>query len=362
MTPHEVALMRLVAQRLAGPGTDSAAQTVAWLGAVQGQDLAGAITSVALRTRGRTRRAVEEALEDGAVVRSWPMRGTLHLAPAVDLAWMLGLVAPRVVARAARRRAQLGLDDAAIGLARELATGALHGGRRATRAEMMALWAEAGLAPAGGRGYHLLFHLATTGVLCFGPLRDGEQQVVLLDEWVPHPHRPERDEALGEWALRFFRSHGPATVADLARWTGLPAADVRTGVAVARGRLESRPVDGVEHLVDPATAGLLDAYRGQARAVLLLPGFDELILGYADRRCTLPPDLERRVVPGGNGVFAPTVVADGRVVGTWRRVGRGSARRLEVTHLVEMTEDVARATQVAYAALPDDGTVGVTRR
>lgn len=362
-TPHEVALLRLVAQRLAGPAPGSPAHSVAWLGAAQGQDLPGALTSVALRTSGRNRSAVVAALDAGRVVRSWPMRGTLHLVPAVDLRWMLDLAAPRVIAQSARRRAQLGLDDAALSAARDLAGSALAGGRRLGRAEIMALWDDAGLAPAGGRGYHLLFHLALHGVLCFGPLSTGrtrgaEQDLVLLEEWVPAPRRLERDEALGEWALRFFRSHGPATAKDFTRWTGLPAADVRTAVAVARPHLASLVVDGVEHLLDPGTPEALDAHRGQARGVMLLPGFDEIILGYADRSATLSREHEPLVVPGGNGVFAPTIVVDGRVVGTWRMVGRGAARRFEPSLFAPVPTRVERAIQAAHAALPGDGPVG----
>ncbi len=356
-TPHEVALLRLVAQRLAGPPLDTPADVVTWLGAVQAQDYPGALTSVALRTVGRSRAAVEAALDAGDVVRSWPMRGTLHLVPAKDLAWMLDVAGPRVLAQTARRRSQLGLDDGAMARARDLAVAALAGGRRVTRAEMVAIWEDAGLAPAGGRGYHLLFHLALSGVLCFGPVRGAEQEIVLLEEWIPRPDRPTRDEALGEWALRFFRGHGPATAKDLTRWTGLLAADARTGIALARPHLAAIDVDGVEHLLDPATPDLLAAHRDRARGVVLLPGFDELVLGYADRSATLARVHEERVVPGGNGVFAPTVVSDGRVVGTWRQVGRGARRTLEATTFTHLPAHLNRKVQAAYAALPADGAV-----
>src|SRR6202008_1381013 len=105
----------------------------------------------------------------------------------------------------------------------------------------------------------------------------------------------ERDEALGELAWRDFRSHGPATVQDFTRWTNLPAADVRAGLGIARPRLA---VDGVEFLLDPQTAELLGTCRRRARGVFLLPGFDEFILGYADRRAVLPAVYADLIVPG----------------------------------------------------------------
>ncbi len=104
----------------------------------------------------------------------------------------------------------------------------------------------AGGITAGQHGYHMRWHLAQTGTLCFGPVCDGELLLVLVDEWIPRLRRPEREEALGELALRYFRIHGPATVKDFTRWTNLVAADVRAGLALARPRLARVEVDGVE--------------------------------------------------------------------------------------------------------------------
>ena len=351
-TPHEVALLRLAAQRIAGPGLPTAAEAVRWMTGVQAQDWSGALASVALRTASRSRVDVEDALESGAVVRSWPMRGTLHLVPAEDLAWMLQLAAPRMLAGAAARRAELGLDPGTLERAREVAVTALTGGQRRSREELSAAWDEAGLGETPQRRSHLLSYVAQTGTVCLGPLRGRHQLVVLAEEWVPHLRRLERDEALGEWAERYFRAHGPATVRDFARWTGLPAADVRAGLALARPRLASLDVDGVEHLMDPGTPGMLAVCRDEARGTFLLPGFDEFMLGYADRSAALPPEFADRIVPGGNGVFRPTVVSDGRVVGTWRHARRGAKRTVAATPFSSFPDEVAEEISRAYAALP----------
>ena len=318
--------------------------------AVQAQDHNGALTSVALRTASRNRHGAEDALDEGEVVKSWPMRGTFHLVVAEDLPWMLDLLAPRVVAGAAARRAQLDLVIADLEHARELAVEALVGGARLMREELLAVWDQAGLTTAGQRGYHLLWHLAQTGTLCFGPLSNGQQQVVLVDEWILRPRRLERQEALGELALRYFRSHGPATVKDLMRWAHLLTADARTGLALARPQLASLDVDGVEHFMDPGTPELLETCRHEARGVVLLPGFDEFVLGYQDRRCALAPELADRIVPGGNGIFKATVVSDGEIVGTWKHAGRGAKRTVEATPFTSFPDHVAEA--IAEATPP----------
>jgi hypothetical protein len=347
----ELSLLRMAAQRLVGPRAASPAEAVRWLTAVQAQDFPGALTSIALRTHQGTRAAVLAALDAGEVVRSWPMRGTLHLTAAVDLPWMLELLGPKVLAGAAGRRATVGLTDADVARAHDVALAALTGGHRLGRADLVAALAAGGVPTEGQRGYHLLWWLAQSGLTCLGPTQDGDQQFVLLDEWVPAPRRLEREEALGELALRFFASHGPATVKDLVRWAGIGVRDVRAGLAVAGAQLERMDVDGTEHWLDPATPERLAAARAEAGGVHLLPGFDELVLGYADRSCTVPPEHATRIVPGGNGMFRATVVHAGTVVAVWR-TGRGKARPIDLEPFGELPDDVLAAVHERYADLP----------
>ena len=300
--------------------------------ALQAQDYPGAMTSVALRTTTRDRSAAEKALDAGDIVRSYPMRGTLHFVVATDLAWMLELTATRLISAAATRL---------------------------RRAELIAAWERAGLLlDVKQRSYHFIWHLAHTGTLCFGPTDGGgaakspEQCIVLVDEWITQPRRLERHEALGEWAVRYFQSHGPATVKDFSAWTKLVAADVRIAMTIAKPALARIDVDNVEYYLDARTPDLLAAHRRQARAALLLPGFDEYVLGYTDRRAVLPSEFAQRVVPGGNGMFLPTVVAGGEVVGTWKRVGTGRSRRIAATPFTAFGATVENAIPRLFSTLP----------
>ncbi|MBN1091890.1 AlkZ family DNA glycosylase [Blastococcus sp. TML/M2B] len=351
-TPSEIGLLRLVAQRLAGPRAEGPVGAVRRLLAAQGQDQPGALTSVALRTAERSRAAVVAALDRGEIVRSWPMRGTLHLTAAEDLHWMLELMGGRALAGAAKRRAGLGLGDDDAARACEAVVAALSGGMRLSRAELLAAIDAAGVAVTGQRGYHLLWYAAQCGHGVLGPTVDGEQQFVLLDEWVPEPRRLEREEALAELAGRFFAGHGPATVHDLARWSGLTVRDARAGLAAARADLEATTVDGTEYFLDPATPELLAAHREEALGTLLLPGFDEFVLGYRDRSAVLDAEFATRVVPGGNGMFLSTVVVGGRIVGTWRFEGRGAKRAAVGTAFRPADDELVAGVPELAAALP----------
>lgn len=344
-TPDRLARLRLSAQGLARRDFASPEQVVAHLFAVQAQDYPGVLWTVGARMRRGNASAVETALRTGTVVRSWPMRGTLHLISAADLHWMLSLTSERLLRRAARRRQQLELDERLIGIARDTAVEALTGGTHLSRADLLARFDAAGVSTAQQRGYHLLWHLSTEGTLVFGAPRDRTQTFALLDEWVPAPRPLERDEALAELALRYFSGHGPATVQDLAWWSGLPLGDVRAGVAAAGDALESITVDGATHLLAPGAANA----RPRTGTVRALSGFDELLLGYRDRTAQLAAEHSTRVIPGGNGMFAPTITVDGRVVGTWRRETSARGIRYEARPFEPLTDSVSAALDEEFA-------------
>lgn len=282
---------------------------------MQAQDFPGAKWSVGLRGAGVTEAAVEAACDAGEIVRSWPLRGTLHLVAADDLGWMLELTAERALASAAARRAALGITTADVDRARAIAVDMLAGRRTMAREALLASFDAAGVSTAGQRGYHLLWYLAQTGTLVLGASGGRGQTFALLADWVSRPRRLDRDEALGELTSRYFRSHGPATVRDLVRWSGLTVRDVRSGLAIAGDQLTNLEVDGLIYHLAPET---LDLAPPDVR-VHLLPGFDEYLLGYADRTAALAPEHADAIVPGANGVFKPTIVVDGEVVGTWQR-------------------------------------------
>jgi hypothetical protein len=181
---------------------------------------------------------------------------------------------------------------------------------------MMRVLEEAGIGTENQRGYHILWYVAQSGLICLGPMQGKQQTFVLLDEWVPNPRRLSREESLAELAGRYFASHGPATVHDFAWWSGLTVTEARAGLEAATPGLVSETIDGKEYWT--AT----DAPRRTAHdepGVELLPGFDEYLLGYKDRNAVLSAEHAPRIVPGRNGVFRPIIVVDGRVVGTWKR-------------------------------------------
>jgi Winged helix DNA-binding domain len=319
-----IAQQRLAAQRITQPDFDTAAAVAQWLGALQAQDYTSGAWTIGLRLPSATMATIEQAIAARTIVRTWLLRGTLHMVAAADLKWMLTLLAPTVLARNATFYRQLGLDATLVSKGYAAITEALQGGTLLTRQELLAALAQAGLVIEGMPASNLLNRAALDGLICLGTMRGKQPTFALLDEWVPHTIHYARDEALAALALRYFTSHGPATLRDFAWWTGLLMEDARAGFEAVKLHLVEETVAGKSLWRAPTAAHTrLDTSRTD-----LLPGFDEFVLGYADRSDILTPEQEK-MITGVNAIFAYTMVLDGRVVGTWKRTVR--------RHTVEIT-------------------------
>jgi hypothetical protein len=294
------AVARMGSQWLADRPGRTVAAVAAHLCGLQAQDTAAARLAVRARSATLTADAVRRAGADGSVVRTWLMRGTLHLVAATDVRWLVGLFGDRNRRAGGRRRAQLGLDDAvctrALGvIADVLADGPLP------RAALVERVIASGLPvdPSGQAPAHLMAYAANSGLVCRGPDLDGDEPgYVLLDPWVAGSKAP--DDPLAELTRRYLGAFGPAGPADLAAWSGLPLGVARDGFAAV----------GVD---TPAPA----AGAPDGPVVRLLGAYDTYLLGYRDRTGVLAAADAKRIVPGG-GVVHPAVVRDGRVVGRWR--------------------------------------------
>ena len=355
MPDATLARARLVAQGLVTRPFATSADAVGAFVAMQGQDLPGVISSAALRVDGGTAQGVLDELNAGRIVRGYPMRGTVFLMPAADVAWVTELCAAPAVRAARNRRHQLGLDQAHIDEALVVAERALAEGP-ISRPALFQLWA--GLFdPQGGRGYHVLVALISETRLCYGPWNGAEQDVALAEQWLPRGRTVaerfdgDRTLAAAELLRRYLTSHGPATLRDFAWWTKLPLGEIRRALPLIAGDLET---DGG---AEPSYwhAGLLDevAALGRASAApILLPGFDEFVLGYQDRTFAMTEAEHQRIVPGNNGVFRRTVVAGGRVAGTWARGGRPGRRALTIEEFAPISDARHRALGRLFEAFP----------
>ncbi|WP_125099849.1 winged helix DNA-binding domain-containing protein [Leucobacter chromiireducens] len=332
-------------------GSDRIAATARRMLAVQGQDWRSSRWALGVRTPGTTVADVHEAFERGHLVRSWPMRGTIHVVAAEDIGWLQRATQHRVLAGAPKRRAFLGLSDATLERLVELSLAALAGGRALSRDALAETWEAAGVEVQSGWRYHVIWWLCQTGLTTFGPLRGGQEPLLVrTDEWITTARSLAGDDALAELTARYISARGPVAAKDLAWWTGLTVREARHALRLAEAQGTAQPVrlgaaDGPELWLAPEQLGAPLPAAGVAAAAeprpwLLLPAFDEHLLGYTERDAQLDPAHFAQIVPGRNGMFLATVTEHGRTRATWRRSTR-AAGGLEVTPLPGETVDAA---------------------
>jgi hypothetical protein len=228
-----------------------------------------------------------------------------------DIRWILSLVAPRQIAKQARRYRELELDartiarsDAAI--AKAVSPGAL------TRGELARALERARISPAGQRLAFLLQHAELRAIVCSGARRGKQSTYAALDGRAPPLGAAfDRDRALAELAKRYFETRGPATVDDFAWWSGFALSEARAGVEANRSLASEVAFGKTFWRSEPGPSAA-------APCTHLLPPFDEYLIAYRHRGDLIDPAHVQRVNAGG-GMLGPSVVTDGRVVGTWRR-------------------------------------------
>ncbi|CAG5070437.1 hypothetical protein DYBT9623_02983 [Dyadobacter sp. CECT 9623] len=333
MKHSEIRYLRLHNLLISNRRFKTISETVHWLGAVQAQDYTGAKWSLALRTAGSSEAKIEKAISEKTILRTWPMRGTLHFVAAQDAHWMLSLLAPRIIAGAAGRHRQLELNEKVFDQSFELLTSALQGGKQLTRAEIYALLENAGIATSGQRGIHIIGYLAMKKVLCHGTHSEKQPTYALLDEWVENPRKLDETESLAEISLCYFTSHGPASLNDFVWWTGLKISDARKGLNEVTSKLDSFDLAGTTYWYSP-----MDSDLSPGNNTFLLPGFDEYMLGYTDRSIILDKSHAEKIVPGNNGMFMPTIVIDGKVEGTWKKAVKKDKLQIDMYPFGKLTQ------------------------
>ena len=315
MTNLNIAQQRLHNQLISQRKFEKPNDVVKWLGAVQAQDYAAAKWALGLRLQNATEDIIEQAFTAGTILRTHVMRPTWHFVAPADIRWMLALTAPRINALNAYYYRKLELDDAVFTCCNAALTKALQGGKRLTRAELASVLQQAGIAADNLlRATYIIMHAELDGIICSGARRGKQFTYALLDERVPATRTLDRDEALAEFARRYFTSHGPATLQDFVWWSGLTAADAKAGLEMVTSQLMREAIEGQTYWFSVSMPPVKDL----SQTIYLLPNFDEYTVGYTDRSAVFEASDATKFDARGN-VLNHVIVLDGRVVGTWKR-------------------------------------------
>ncbi|HUI31190.1 MAG TPA: winged helix DNA-binding domain-containing protein [Candidatus Acidoferrales bacterium] len=338
----------------------TAKEIVSWMGAIQAQDYSMAKWAIGIRLPDSTDELIAAAINEGEILRTHLMRPTWHFVSSDDIYWMLELTAPHIIASMKFREKWLGLTGAIIAKSNRVIEKALSPDEHLTREELIAELNKARIVTGGFRGSHLIMRAEWEGLICSGRMKGIKQTYALLEKRVAKRKHVSREDSLKELARKYFSSHGPATLHDFARWSGLSMNDSKNALEMIKSKFVSEVADGntywlpdslavpnhesipnapsrIGALRDMPLSPSLFGKRGgkpalrdggeseycwqhlrKQNSVFLLPAFDEFLVGYKDRSASLYRSIEKKLI-SENRLFRPAIVINGQVTGLWKR-------------------------------------------
>ena len=291
-------------------------------GAMQAQDYGPAKWSLGHRSRGVTNDDFDRALDEGTLLRTHVLRPTWHFVLPEDIRWLLELTGPRVHAGNSGPYRELGIDQAVTSRSSELIARALRGGNQLTRKELQSVLRTSGVDTDSRRVSYLMMHAELAGLICSGGLNGKQHTYALLEKRAPDARRLSPDDALAELTLRYFTTHGPATIHDFRWWSSLKVSDIRRGLDLVASQLHHEVVNGKTFWF----SGPAPRARPRSPVIHLLQAYDEYIVGYSETKRLLNLSGIARPL-SDRTLYLGVVVLDGQIAGHWKRtIGTRSVR------------------------------------
>lgn len=314
MTNNDIPKLRIAAQHLISSQFTKPAEIVSHLGAMQAQDYGMSKWAVGSRI-GSTELEVENAIENGEIIRTHILRPTWHLVAAKDIHWMLELTAPHVKKFIiAPIYKQYGLNEKDLQGYNTIIQKALSGNKHLTREEIMTELKIKSTEKLDLRPVLIAMNAELDGIICNGRMRGKQITYALLDERVTKSLQLSKEEGLAELAKRYFTSHGPATLQDFSWWSGLSVTNSKLALELIKKDFQSVSLGDQIYWFSRE----LEDKKLDKDTIHLLPAFDEFLISYKDRTASIPLEHQPKAF-SKNGIFYPIIVVNGKVVGLWKR-------------------------------------------
>ena len=345
MNSSDIRNLRLQNQHLINPSFKDAASVVGWLGAVQSQDFPAAKWAVGLRIKNAFDAEIEDAFNQGKILRTHVMRPTWHFVLPQDIRWMLELTSPRVKKILASYDRRLELTEKLLSRCKKVFTKVLQGGKNLTRSELADELDKNKIMARTQRLAHILAHAELDAILCSGPRRGKQFTYALLEERVQIPQRKlSRDESLATLAQKYFTSHGPAQAKDFSWWSGLATKDSNEALAMIKSKFVQESVNGKTYWMANNTN-----LRPLSTNAFLLSIYDEYTIAYRDRSDLSKEGYVEKLIRMGNALTA-VIIVDGQIAGTWKRSINKGKPEIKTNLFRKLNKTEQQALQKAEAS------------
>ena len=328
---------RLINQQIAETKFKKPDEIVNRLAAMQAQDFAMAKWAIGLRLPGLNDADVENAFNDGTILRTHLLRPTWHFVTPADIRWMLALTAPRVNAINAYYYRKLELDNKVFKRANNTLAKTLQGGKQLTRTALKSALDRAKINADGLRLGYIMMRAELDGIICSGARQGKQFTYALLNERVPPAKTLYREEALAELTHRYFTSRGPATIQDFVWWSGLTMKEAKEGIASLEQNFLRQAIDGQEYIFAPTV--LENSAARDKQTTFLMPDYDEYGISYKNRSALF--QLHDKNIPAeqqDENTYYHMIVIDGLISGTWKRKIKNKTIIVETTSFTKLNK------------------------
>jgi hypothetical protein len=340
----DITSLRLHNQHLLGEKFKTPQQVVKHLGAVQAQDFPAAKWSLGQRIAGSTDQEMEQAYNDGKIIRTHVMRPTWHFVMPEDIRWMLELTSPQVKKLMGHYNRKLELDDKLFAKTNQAIVKALTGHNYLTRQELKQVLLDIGIKTDVQRLGHIVSWAELDALICSGPKRGKQLTYALLDERAPNAKKLDRNESLATLALTYFTSHGPAQLKDFSWWSGLSVKDSTEALELIRSKLDHETINNKTYYFSPYSK--LPPMK--TPIAWLVSVYDEYVISYKDRTDISEAgdrDIEKILTMGN--AFTATIILNGKIVGTWKRTLKKDTVEIKLNYFRKMNNSEQEAVQLA---------------
>lgn len=339
MTTAELLNIRLHNQLLSVHALSDPVEIVSHMGAMQSQTLEMAKWAIGVRLQNANAKDIDNALNTGRIIRTHILRPTWHFVSADDIHWMFDLSKPRLkpiyrsYAKTIKTEEQLIYKNFAS------LEKVLMGGKHLTKQEVNNAMRELDI-ELDERLLSLLLSFAEVeGVVLCGQLKGFKQTYTLFDEWAPRTSSISVDESLERLARKYFTSHGPATIDDFVWWSGQTLTSCRNAIDMIKHDFMCETINGrhfwmKNDIKTPPVNG---------NSTMFLPPFDEFVVSYKNRSEIIDDSFYSKVMTK-NGLFSPTIMYNGEIIGSWKKITKKGNPIIELSFF----ENVSKSKQSIF--------------
>ena len=306
--------IRLLNQQLVAPQFNNPADVVSHMGAMQAQEYRMMRWAVEMRTKKPSVKAFKEAFDNGRIIRLHLMRGTWQLVAAEDYWMLIDLCSPKAISvtKGWMSSNKITISEKELMYVRDILAQTATDKGSVTKEDFVRALADKEVRMDDHRlSYHIRM-AEFSGILCSGVLLPMKATYALAADKVKRTERLDRDEALMRFTHKYFQSRQPATLEDFVWWSGLNVSDCHKGIALLGDTIHAERYKGRDFYMtdDCRTRGF------RTGKFLLIPPYDEYLIGYKSRDIVLPSEFRHRA-HNNSGIFQPIIAHDGMICGNW---------------------------------------------